>query len=254
MTLKILILGGTSEGRGLAERLARDARYEALLSFAGRTASLKPPALPHRIGGYGGATGLATFLREQRFHVLIDATHPFSVQISENAALAASSAAVPLLRVEWPAWTRSDGDLWHEVDDMPAAARALGAERQRVFLTIGRLELDAFRAAPQHYYLVRAVDPILVPLPDARVLAARGPFALDAEKRLLEQEAIDVIVSKNAGTPATYAKIEAARALRVPVIMVRRPALAPVETVATLDAALGWLEHAHGASSARRGE
>jgi precorrin-6A/cobalt-precorrin-6A reductase len=254
MTLKILILGGTSEGRVLAERLAHDARYEALLSFAGRTANVQRPAVAHRIGGFGGVSGLASFLREHAFDVLIDATHPFSVRISDNAAQAASVADVPLLRLQWPAWTRKDGDRWHEVDDMPAAVRALGAEKRRVFLTIGRLELAAFRAAPQHHYLVRAVDPIEVPLPDARVLAARGPFALEAEQALLQREAIDVIVSKNAGTLSTYAKIEAARALRVPVIMVRRPALSPATTLATIDDTLRWLERAHVASRAVRGE
>jgi precorrin-6A/cobalt-precorrin-6A reductase len=254
MTMNILILGGTSEARVLAERLAADARYHALLSFAGRTANVMAPPVPHRIGGFGGASGLAKFLRDHAFDVLIDATHPFSVRISENAARAARAAAVPLLRLEWPPWARVEGDRWCEVDDMPAAVRALGSEKQRVFLTIGRLELAAFGEAPQHHYLVRAIDAIDIPLPDARVLAARGPFTREAEQQLLAAERIDVIVSKNAGTRSTYAKIEAARALQLPVIMVRRPALPSVETVATLAAALTWLERAHGHSSTRRGE
>jgi precorrin-6A/cobalt-precorrin-6A reductase len=136
---------------------------------------------------------------------------------------------------------------------MPGAARALGPTPRRVFLTIGRLEIAAFSSAPQHHYLARAVDPFELPLPDARLISARGPFDLAAERSLLEREAIEVIVSKNAGTAATYAKIAAARALGLPVIMVRRPQLPAAETVATIDAALAWLARVHDASQ-RRGE
>lgn len=253
MALKVLILGGTSEGRVLAEQLAADARVDALLSFAGRTASLQAPALPHRIGGFGGVAGLIDFLRAGGFHALIDATHPFAARMSANAVHAAAALQLPLLRVERPAWVPVEGDRWHEVDDMDAAARALGGEPRRVFLTIGRLEIEAFSSAPQQHYLARAVDPFVLPLPNAKLISARGPFDVAAERELLERETIEIIVSKNAGTPATYAKIEAARALGLPIIMVRRPQLPAAETVASVAAAQAWLAGVHGASQ-RRGE
>jgi precorrin-6A/cobalt-precorrin-6A reductase len=253
MVLKVLILGGTYEGRVLAEQLASDARFAALLSFAGRTASLQVPPVPHRIGGFGGVAGLCDFLRAGAYDALIDATHPFAAQMSCNALQAAQALQLPLLRVERPAWPQFEGDCWHEVEDMQAAAKALGPTPRRVFLTIGRLEIDAFSSAPQHHYLVRAVDPFELPLPAAKLITARGPFDVSAERELLQREAIDVIVSKNAGTTATYAKIAAARALALPVIMVRRPQLPAAETVATVDAALSWLTSHHGASQ-RRGE
>jgi precorrin-6A/cobalt-precorrin-6A reductase len=251
---KLLILGGTRHARALAEQLAGDARYDALLSFAGRTASLQRPAVPHRVGGFGGADGLAAFLRDGAFRALIDATHAFAARISNNAVLAAAGARVPLLRVEQPAWSRQAGDLWHEVADMAAAA-ALLRDRSpaRVLLTIGRLEADAFAIAPQHRYLIRAVDAFSTALPDARLLLARGPFELAGERALLEREAIDLLVSKNAGTAATSAKLEAARALGVPVIMVQRPALLPAETVTSTSNALAWLARVHRASGAPRG-
>ena len=242
MPFKVLILGGTREGRMLAEQLSLDARFAALLSFAGRTASLQAPALPHRIGGFGGTAGLIAFLRAGQFDALIDATHPFAARMSENAVQAAHALQLPLLRVEHPAWERGEADLWHDVDDMQAAAHALGPTPRRVFLTIGRLEIDAFRSAPHHHYLVRAVDPFALPLPDARLITARGPFHVAAERELLQRESIDVIVSKNAGTAATYAKIEAARALALPVIMVKRPALAAADTTGSAQNARRWLE------------
>ena len=242
MAFKVVILGGTSEGRQLAEILARDPGYAPLLSFAGRTASLQAPRAPYRVGGFGGVVGLAEFLRAERPVALIDATHPFAAQMSSHAVLAAQLTATPLLRVECPAWRAAPGDRWTNVADMPAAAAALGERPRRVFLSVGRLEIDAFRAAPQHDYLVRAVDEFVPGLPRARVLAARGPFEVPVERELLERERIEVVVSKNAGTPATYAKIVAARALGLPVILVARPHLPPAETVDSSGPALAWLE------------
>jgi precorrin-6A/cobalt-precorrin-6A reductase len=254
MALHLLILGGTSEARLLAETLAREAQHRALLSFAGRTESLVHPDVPHRVGGFGGVDGLVRFLREGRYDALIDASHAFAAQISRNAAAAARELGLPLLRLVGAAWERQPGDDWIEVDDMHAAARALGEVPRRVLLTVGRLELAAFTSAPQHHYLIRTVDPIEPPpqLTQARVLCARGPFALDEERALLAAEGIERVVSKNAGTSSTYAKLVAARQLGVPVVMVQRPVLPQVPEVATRAEALAWLGQLHGAS--RRGE
>jgi precorrin-6A/cobalt-precorrin-6A reductase len=241
MGVKVLILGGTSNWRELAERLASDARHEPLLSFAGRTHSLQAPRVPVRVGGFGGAEGLAAFLGQGGFQALVDATHAFAARISSNAVCASASSKTPLLRLEQPAWTPAPGDRWLDAADMAEAATLLGAAPRRVFLAIGRLELAAFRSAPQHEYLIRAVDDFVPELPRARVLAARGPFELAAEQGLLARERIDVVVSKNAGTPSTYAKLAAARALGLPVVMVARPLLPPAETVHDVAAALAWL-------------
>lgn len=253
MAFRVVILGGTSEGRELAERLATDPRYAVVLSFAGRTRSLQLPAAPYRVGGFGGVDGLVEYLHAAGCQALIDATHPFAAQMSLHALRAAERTATPLLRVECPAWRRAEGDRWVEVADMSQAVAALGQRPQRVFSSVGRLEVDAFRAAPQHHYLLRAVDEFVADLPSCRVLAARGPFQVDAERALFERERVEVIVSKNAGTPATYAKIAAARLLELPVILIARPLLAPALTVESYECALEWLHGLHGASSMRRG-
>jgi precorrin-6A/cobalt-precorrin-6A reductase len=254
MGLHVLILGGTSAARVLAEALAHDRRHRVLLSFAGRTTSLMRPDLPHRVGGFGGVTGLTAFLRAGAYDAVIDATHAFAAQISRHALEAARAAQVPLLRLTGPAWQRVAGDDWVEVHDMDAAARALGTAPRRVLLTVGRLELDAFVAAPQHDYLIRAVDAFTPPaaLGRARLLCARGPFALDDERALLRAERIECLVSKNAGTPSTYAKLVAARELGVAVVMVQRPSLPEATEVTTHADALSWLAGIHGAS--QRGE
>lgn len=249
----MLILGGTTEGRLLSERLGADLRYQTLLSYAGRTERPLLPDTPHRVGGFGGAEGLARFLREGRFDALIDATHPFAARISHNAVIAAAHSDTPLLRLTRPAWQAQPGDRWTLVTSMEEAALALGQPPRRVFLTVGRLEIAAFQRAPQHDYLVRAVDAFDPALPRARVLTARGPFALEDELALLQRESIDVLVSKNAGTQATYAKLQAARTLALPVVMVARPHVPPAEECDTLEGVLRWLTHLHDEARKKRG-
>lgn len=249
---KLLILGGSGEAAALARALAGDARYDVVLSLAGRTE--QPVKLPVTVrrGGFGGPKGLARFLAEERIDKIIDATHPFAVQMKAHAVAAAQEAGVPLLAVRRAPWVAKPGDKWIMVGSLDEAAAALGRAPQRVFLTTGRDELRPFGAAPQHFYLIRSVEaPAPTDLPPcAELILARGPFDLAAEHALLEQQRIEIVVSKNSGGEATKAKLEAARALHLPVIMVRRPELpeAP-ESVASVEDALAWLDHAHGATS-----
>jgi precorrin-6A/cobalt-precorrin-6A reductase len=250
---RILILGGTTEARRLAAQLASRSDLAVTLSLAGRTAAPAAQPVPIRVGGFGGAAGLAAFLEAQAIVVLIDATHPYAVQISANAVEAAARARVPLLALERPAWEPVDGDHWIEVADMPAAVTALGSTPRRVFLALGRNELRPFEAAPAHFYLIRSVDPVEPPLalPDAIYLTGRGPFNEAAEHALLVQHRIDVVVAKNSGGTATYGKIAAARRLGLPVIMLQRPP-PRTEAVGNVEQVLARLDHVL-ASAAERG-
>jgi precorrin-6A/cobalt-precorrin-6A reductase len=250
MTFSVLILGGTNEGRVLAAQLANDARYRTLLSYAGRTESLHTPDSPYRVGGFGGVEGLSAFLREHAFDALVDTTHPFAARMSANAVAAATSTGTPLIRLARPSWQASATDQWTEVASMQAAADALGESARRVFLTVGRQEIAAFLRAPQHDYLVRAVDLFDTGLPRARVIAARGPFTLEAERKLLRDERVELLVSKDSGTALTYAKLQAARELGVPVLMVQRPYVPEARESTSLEGVVAWLATLHGASSA----
>lgn len=238
----ILILGGTAEASVLARAL-HGTGIDAVLSLAGRTALPKREPVRTRIGGFGGAEGLAAWIAGNGIARVVDATHPFAARISHNAALACERAGVPLLAVRRPAWERRPGDDWIEVDDMAAAAAAIGGAPRRVFLTIGRQELAAFAAAPQHAYHVRTIEPIagVLAVPHLTEIAGRGPFAVDVETAFLREAGIEILVTKNAGGAATYAKIAAARSLGLPVVMVRRPALPEVQSVADPEDALSWL-------------
>ncbi|MCA0046571.1 cobalt-precorrin-6A reductase [Mesorhizobium sp. B283B1A] len=225
MTHRILILGGTTEARQLAGKLA--ARASVTLSLAGRTESPVAQGVPVRSGGFGGADGLAAYLGETGTDLLIDASHPYAARISANAAQAARMAGVPILALRRPGWQPVEGDRWTLVDTVDHAVQALGAAPRRVFLALGRQEVGAFDVAPQHHYLIRSVDPVepKLAVPDATYLLARGPFREDDERALLEKHRIEFVVSKNSGGGATYGKIAAARVLGIEVVMVQRPDL-----------------------------
>ncbi|MFC9842156.1 cobalt-precorrin-6A reductase [Streptomyces sp. NPDC060223] len=226
MSPHVLVLGGTTEARELAARLAARPGVRVTTSLAGRVS--RPGALDGevRIGGFGGADGLARWLREHRVDAVADATHPFATGITANAARAVAATGVPAVVLRRPGWRPGPGDRWHSAASLAEAAALLPELGRRVFLTTGRLGLAAFAELPELHFLVRTVEPPEPPLPpDAEVLAARGPFTVDGEKTLLREHRIDVLVTKDSGGEATAAKLVAARDLRLPVVVVRRPRL-----------------------------
>ncbi|MGU3650955.1 cobalt-precorrin-6A reductase [Mycolicibacterium sp. A43C] len=239
----VLILGGTSEARELAVALVAEG-CETISSLAGR---VKDPALPQGTvisGGFGGAQGLATWLRVNRCQAVIDATHPFAQRISANAVLAASITGTPLVRLQRPAWEPSGADRWTVVDDIGAAAQMVGIRGGRVFLTTGRQDVGAFAGVRNAWFLIRVVDPPEGDLPlHHLVLRSRGPYRLDDECALLRDHRIDLLVTKNSGGEHTRAKLRAAAAAGIEVIVVRRPPVAAGCTqVASCAAALAWLD------------
>jgi precorrin-6A/cobalt-precorrin-6A reductase len=250
--MRVLILGGTTEASALARLLAGDARFEATLSLAGRTSAPSAQPIATRVGGFGGAEGLARFLREQQIDALIDATHPYAARISANAVIACRNG-IPLASLVRPAWAPQAGDKWRSVPTAVDAALALGKTPRRVFLSLGRQELHCFAAFLQHRYIARLIEaPQQGVLPHGLVvLQQRGPFDIDAELRLLRERKIEVIVSRNSGGSATYPKIEAARVLGLPVIMIARRAKPVGHVVMSPEAAMAWL--AHGAPRSLRG-
>jgi precorrin-6A/cobalt-precorrin-6A reductase len=228
----VLILGGTRDARQLAGSLQG---HTVISSLAGRTtAPLLPPG-EVRIGGFGGAEGLASFLRTRRVDVLVDATHPFAARISANAATASTVTGVPLLVLTRPGWIPGPGDDWRRVRDLEQAAAELpGLDAERVFLTTGRQEIAAFAGITTCWFLARSVEPPEPPMPQRlEVLLDRGPFTLDGERHILKDREIDLLVTKDSGGPAP--KLQAARERGIPVLMVDRPSAPPgAETAATV--------------------
>jgi precorrin-6A/cobalt-precorrin-6A reductase len=245
VSMRVLVLGGTTEASELTRLLAADPRFEATVSLAGRTANPKTQPVRTRIGGFGGADGLVDWLTRDATQAVVDATHPYADQISSNAVAACAGLAIPLASIVRPAWQPQPGDTWLTVASAEAAADALGPKPRRVFLTLGRLELGAFARAPHHHYVARTIDPpgdVALPPNIRLLLGRRGPFDREAETALLAREKIDVLVSKNSGGTATYAKIEAARHLGIPVVITARPQKSHGYAVENAEAAMIWLE------------
>ena len=244
MRTHLLILAGTTEATDLA-KLVAEANISATLSYAGRVERTKPQPLPKRIGGYGGAQGLAEYLRAEKVTHVIDATHPFASQMSVNAINACRETGTHLCALTRPAWDSVDGDQWHRVPTIETAAEHLqGLEETNVMLAIGRMHLAEFACAPQHQYLLRLVDKTeTLPLPKATALFSRGPFSTKDDIALMRDHNIKLLVSKNAGGRGTYSKIEAARHLGIPVVMIDRPAIPERAEVHTPKDALDWVHH-----------
>ena len=239
---RVLILGGTAEAAALADVLADRGVWQAVTSLAGATRSPAPVSGEVRRGGFGGSEGLAAFLTETAIDAMVDATHPFAAQISTHAVAAAATAGTPLVRLQRPEWRPADGDDWIDAADAAAAAAVL-PRAARVFLATGRRELPAF-ASTDAFVLVRLIDPPDRPLPLANhtLTLGRGPFALDGELALLRRHRIGWLVSKNSGGSGAFPKIQAARALGVRVVMIRRPALPAADTVSDVAGATAFLQ------------
>jgi precorrin-6A/cobalt-precorrin-6A reductase len=239
--VRILILGGTGEARQLAGELTA-AGADVISSLAGRVSQPRLPDGPVRTGGFGGADGLAEYLRAEGITGVVDATHPFAATITEHAAEAAAATGVPLLvlrRPEWPA-----DPSWAVVPEMDAAATAVRDwPGDTVFLTTGRRDLGVFAGDDKHRFLVRTVDP-----PDGTnspprmtLILDRGPYTVEGESALMREHGVGLLVTKNSGGPMTAAKLTAARDLDVKVVMVRRPPLPPgTAAVATVAEAVRW--------------
>jgi precorrin-6A/cobalt-precorrin-6A reductase len=246
--VRILILGGTGEARELAAELVASGS-NVLSSLAGRVRAPRLPDGPVRVGGFGGAEGLAAFLRAEGITGVIDATHPFAGTITAHAAQAAAQAGVPLLVLRRPEWEAAPS--WDLVADIRAAAAAVRAwPGESVFLTTGRRDLDAFATDHQHRFLVRAVDPPDGPTPPRTILVLdRGPYTVEGESALMRGHGIGLLVTKNSGGSMTAAKLQAAQELGVQVLMVQRPPLPPmVLTVTTVAEAVAWVSQGSGAA------
>ena len=239
---RVLLLGGTTEAGRMAQALA-EARVDAVYSYAGRTEAPVAQPLPVRVGGFGGVAGLRAYLASEGISHVIDATHPFAAQMSGNAVAACAAEGIPLIALERAPWVAGKGDRWQHVADVPAAVAALAGPSKRVFLAIGRQHLEPFAAQGQHRYLLRLVDPPTgpMPLPLADVVVARGPFDVAGDSALMRDHGIELVIAKNAGGKGAVAKIAAARALGVPVVMIDRPAVPTRRVASTLGEVMAWL-------------
>ncbi|MDD9909600.1 MAG: cobalt-precorrin-6A reductase [Ahrensia sp.] len=220
---RILILGGTKEAADLAGRLHAQG-HNVITSLAGRTREPRPVAGDVRIGGFGGTDGLARWLIEHSIERLVDATHPFALQISHNAKLASATTGIELELHERPPWPKCEGDDWHSVPDVDAAVDAIPTDA-RVLLALGRQHIAPFQRRVDVHFIVRMIDPPDTPLALAShdIILARPSSDWRDERDLFDRHRVSHILSRNSGGAGAYAKIEAARRSGRTVIMIERP-------------------------------
>jgi precorrin-6A/cobalt-precorrin-6A reductase len=240
----VLLLGGTTEASALARLLAAQG-IAATLSYAGRTETPRAQPVPVRVGGFGGVAGLADYLRHHHVTHLVDATHPFAATMSGHAVEAARLAGVAHIALTRRAWEPVAGDRWTPVADIDGAVAALAGPARRVMLALGRMHVEAFAAQSQHHYLLRFVDAPGQPptLPRHSLIVDRGPFTAAGDSTLMQAHAIDLVVCKNAGGNGADAKLIAARALGLPVLMIDRPAVPRRTECYRPEDVLVWLGH-----------
>jgi precorrin-6A/cobalt-precorrin-6A reductase len=221
---RLLLLGGVTEALAIARTLGPQHVY----SLAGIGRVPTDLTCQVRVGGYGGVEGLAQFIRDEGIDLLLDATHPYAAQISQNAATAAQLSGIPCWALRRPAWKAQTGDDWREVSDWAELVEALKPFKRPLF-TLGREPLQHLDEIPEgQFWTLRALDNY--PGNErCEVIGARGPFLLDDERDLFERRQIDVLISKNSGSTATEPKLEVARERGVPVLILKRPELAGVE-------------------------
>ena len=244
MAANLLVLGGTTEATALCRRLAEEG-IPGTISFAGRVERPVRQPLPQRVGGFGGADGLASYLKDNGISHVVDATHPFAAQMSRNAVAACAQSSTPLIALTRAPWQAESGDRWTRVADIAGAVAALDRPAQNVMLAVGRMHLAEFGPNPQHRYLLRLVDPPKAPLPFPEYHAEidRGPFTLDNDLALMRAHDIGLVVSKNAGGTGAQAKILAARQLGLEVIMIERPALPDRQEAHDIQSVIDWIGH-----------
>lgn len=231
----ILLIGGTGEAATLNAALNSIDNIHLITSLAGRTktpANLAGEILPD---GFFDVGGMEAFLTDQHIDYVIDASHPFADQISEKANSLCQKLNIPYLRFERLSWQKAVKDQWIEATDMAVAAK-LVVPYSRLFLTIGRQELSHFEQLHGKKIIVRSIEDMDFNPAGSEVVHIRdkGPFSLEEEISLMKAHDVQVVVSKNSGGEATYAKILAARALSLPVIMIKRPEYQPSETAQSL--------------------
>ncbi|MGH3493443.1 MAG: cobalt-precorrin-6A reductase [Sciscionella sp.] len=244
---RVLVLGGTAKARELAGLLCAHGDLAVTSSLAGITAEPVAPAGSLRRGGFAGADELAAWLRAERIAAVVDATHPFATGITANVIAACRATGVPLLVLRRAEWHPVAGERWHSVADHAAAARLLPELGSRVFLAIGRTQVAAYAGLDELTFLLRSVQAPAPPVPARlHLIIERGPFTVAGDTALLREHRIEVLVAKNSGGEETVAKLHAARALGLEVIMIERPRLPEdptVDIVESVSDAVAWVRH-----------
>ncbi|WP_019955175.1 cobalt-precorrin-6A reductase [Yoonia vestfoldensis] len=237
--MTLLLLAGTTEARAIATALQGQ---DVMASLAGATRDPAPLPVATHVGGFGGAEGFRDFLSQHHIHAVLDATHPYAARITQRSATVCAELDLPFCQLLRPPWVAGPGDLWTEIASEEEAARHI-PQGATVFLGTGRQMLDGFANLTGRRVICRQIDPPEGPFPfqGGEFLVGRPPFSVQDEIALFRRLRVDWLVVKNAGGQASATKLVAARTLRIPVLMIARPAVGNWPQVLSVAAALAWV-------------
>lgn len=241
-TLHLLLLAGAGEARKIAARLAGipDIRVTASLHYPER--AFGPLAVPTRIGGFGGEGGFEAYLKAHSVTAVLDATHPFAVSVSRRSCQVCARAGLAYAQVLRAEWDQQSGDHWVDIADESGAVGVIPPGK-RVFVTTGRATLAQFRGLDSAHLFVRQLTdgPHRIEMKNTTYVRGTAPFSVAQEMSLFRDLEIDWLVTRNSGGRQNRTKIDAARALGIPVAMIRRPVQPESPKLASVQAALDWV-------------
>ncbi len=242
--MKLLLLAGSGEARRLAQHFSTMEGLDPVASLAGTTREPLDLEIPTRVGGFGGRVGFEAFLEAEEIAAVLDATHPFAGRISRRTADVCRNRKLPYLQVLRPEWVPQSGDNWIFIDNESEAVDYI-PKGATVFLGTGRQTLMRYANLAGRTLICRRIDTPrhAFPFENGEYLVGRPPFSVEQEVELFTRRKIDWLVVKNAGGELSRTKLEAARRLGLPVLMINRPPPpAGAKRVASVKAALQWVE------------
>ncbi|MBT8412485.1 MAG: precorrin-6A reductase, partial [Octadecabacter sp.] len=239
---RVLLLAGTAEARSLASALSREPYIIMTVSLARAERVPHQYGWPVRIGGWGGTEAYRHWLIREGIDAVIDATHPFATEMSQRTAKIAPELGISAVRFMRPAWMPTKNDNWTFLN-VPEEAAAHMPENATVFLATGRRDLDRFANLDQRRVLCRVRDTphSPIPFPNGRFVVTRGPVTVNDEIDHFDELKVDWIVTRNSGGQGGWPKLEAARAMGLPVAMLRRPRPVEMVKIATVAELLNWV-------------
>lgn len=221
---RLLVMAGAREAHEISESLSAKG-LDVVATLPEPERGMSPLRVPDYPGDFGDEAAVLAFLKGQGITRVIDASHAFDAALSGRAAQVCADHGIPYARVLRPAWQPGADDQWTAADDVAEAARRVPAGA-RVFSNTGRGSVAQYADFAGAVVFLRRVDPggDAPPYAFMRYVAGTPPFVQADEEALFRELRIDTLICRNVGGAASRAKVDAARALGIDVLMIQRPA------------------------------
>ncbi len=252
----ILVLAGTKDGRELITLLSA-AGYQVMASVFseyGRELITQTNVLIQ--AGPLDTDGLKELIAKHKIALVVDASHPYAVNVSHNAMQACHSAGIPYLRYERKMAILPAYEKLHIVHDYTAAAEVAATLGKIIFLTTGSRHLKTFKSAAclrDHRLIARILpEPSVIAecsdlgFTPQDIVALQGPFSHELNMALFKEYGAEVIVTKNSGqVGGSDTKISAAMALDLSLVIIDRPPIQYCQIVDNMTDVLQFIKEVH---------